>query len=231
MMIKIGVAIVVSLTTARIAAAIVIEYGIANQYEMAKIEKANEDLSKGNWESALRGVNELLRSDAKFFPAYFIRAEIYMDQRKWAAAVADCDAGLKLEPHFIDLAIMRAISNRALRKYAASIAELDHVIAIHPTRLSILSWAFDQRAWLRATCPDAAFRDGQKAIADAKRACAIMKWSDANTLDTLAAAYAEAGDFDSAIKYVQQAMTFSAGKTALCRAHLASFQQHRAIRE
>jgi hypothetical protein len=33
-----------------------------------------------------------------------------------------------------------------------------------------------QRAWLQATCPDPAFRNGQQAVKDAKAACSILQW-------------------------------------------------------
>jgi tetratricopeptide (TPR) repeat protein len=227
---KIVVALLISLTVAPNIFAVVIEYGRGNQQLMGIAMKADQELSKGDEPGALRDVNEALRIDAKFFPAYFIRAKIYLGHGKWAQTVADCDAGLRLEPKFVDLAIMRAIANRGLRRYAASLAELNHVIAIRPPRLSMLSWAFEQRAWLRATCPDAAFRDGQKAIEDAKRACGIMKWGGANAFDALAAAYAEVGDFQSAIKYEQQAITI-AGSGGAFGAHLALFQQRKPIRE
>jgi hypothetical protein len=50
-------------------------------------------------------------------------------------------------------------------------------------------------------------RNGQLAIADAKKACELEKWEIAGHIDTLAAAYAEAGDFDSAIRYEDQAIS------------------------
>ena len=44
-----------------------------------------------------------------------------------------------------------------------------------------------------------AFRNGQQAVKDAKAACSIIGWNNEHMIDTLAAAYAETGDFGSAI--------------------------------
>jgi tetratricopeptide (TPR) repeat protein len=227
---KMVVALLISLTVAPNIFAVVIEYGRGNQQLLGKVLQADDELQKGQAEAALRDANEVLRIDPKFFPAYLIRAEIYLASGKYELAVQDCNVGLKIEPQFVDLAIMRAMANRGLRKYAASLAELDHVIAIRPPRPSMVAMAFNQRAWLRATCPDPAFRDGQKAIADGKRACALTNSKSAVEIDTLAAAYAEAGDFDSANKYEQQAIN-AGGNTATYRAHLASFQQRKPLRD
>ena len=90
-----------------------------------------------------------------------------------------------------------------------------------------------QRAWLQATCPDPAFRNGQQAVKDAKAACSIVIWKDENTIDTLAAACAEVGDFDSAARYAQQALAMKdilPTDSKRIRRHLELFQQHKPIR-
>jgi len=60
-------------------------------------------------------------------------------------------------------------------------------------------------AWLWATCPEERFRDGKKAVEFATRSCELTKWKDANMLRTLAATYANVGEFDKAVEWQEKA--------------------------
>ena len=67
----------------------------------------------------------------------------------------------------------------------------------------------DELAWLLATYPDSKSRDGTEAVQLAERACALTERRIPALLDTLAAAYAEAGDFSRAISTIEEALNLA----------------------
>jgi protein O-mannosyl-transferase len=91
-------------------------------------------------------------------------------------------------------------------------------------------------AWIRATHPDAAFRDGAQAVRLAERACRISTRQTAELLDTLGAAYAEAGRYAEAVATARSAVELARtqGRQALAdeiARHLALYEAGRPYRE
>ena len=60
-------------------------------------------------------------------------------------------------------------------------------------------------AWILATNPNASVRDGAEAVALAQRAVELSGGQEPAILDTLAAAYAEAGRFPEAVEVARKA--------------------------
>lgn len=78
--------------------------------------------------------------------------------------------------------------------------------------------ALNDYAWLLATSPSAKVRDGELAVSQAQ--AAVAKDNRADFLDTLATAYAESGDFESAVRTQRQALAQAVGRDAKLIAEL-----------
>ncbi len=73
----------------------------------------------------------------------------------------------------------------------------------------IAAYEQDSRAWRLATSAQAAERDGRRAAELARQACDACAWKHAGFLETLAAAHAELGQFEDAIRRQQSALSLA----------------------
>jgi tetratricopeptide (TPR) repeat protein len=199
---------------------------------LSAANQANELVKKGDLEGARRLYDIAIHADPKLYLAMYFRGEISMQQHKWEPAIQDFNAVLKISPGFFLAAIKRGDANKQLGRYELSLADYDKVLTLHPM-VGSRGRAKTSRAWLRATCPNAAFRNGQQAVEDAKAACNLCDWREWDYIDTLAAAYAETGDFDSAIKFEQRAISKAKkdANTKGAQQRLALYQQHKPYRD
>jgi tetratricopeptide (TPR) repeat protein len=204
--------------------------GKAHAWVIKFSNDAEKDLAKGDLGGARHNIAESLRYDPAYWPVLYTRAKLFSRERKWDAVRRDCDEIMRQASTFVPAALLRAQANINLGNYAAASKEMDHVISIEPIP-QYYAMAFNQRALFRAICPNPSFRNPHGAVEDAKRACSVTQWREAEPIDTLAIACAEAGDFDSAVRYLEKAMqaydAAELGKTL--PAHLNLFKQHRRL--
>jgi tetratricopeptide (TPR) repeat protein len=208
---------------------ITVVYGRGRAELMRMTLDAQQHLENGDLTGARQLLDAVIQKDTTFYPAYYIRAEVAMQQRRFEDAVRDCDNALRQDSTFAEAALLRAEANYDLGRYSASLREIEHVISIRP-RQDAFAEAYRERARLRLHCPDPAFRNNQQAIKDATLACKLSDWRNSAMIDTLALAYAESGDFDSAIRYEERALSeknLDKEETRVLQHKLESFKQHR----
>jgi len=96
--------------------------------------------------------------------------------------------------------------------------------------------AHNSLAWLLATCPQAALRNGAEAIEHAQRANRLTGDKQLEVLHTLAAAYAEAGRFPEALATVRQALDLATQQNNraladVLRARIALYEARKPYRQ
>src|SRR5262249_47612536 len=132
------------------------------------------------------------------------------------AALADYDAALRVNPNDVETLCGRSFVHFLRGAYAKAVADSDAALERDPNHVKSLVY----RAWIRATCLEEAYRDGKQAVSDAQKAVRLTEGKDAGSLHTLAAAEAECGQFDEAVKWEQQAVDLVAEGR---KAHYLSF--------
>jgi spermidine synthase len=90
--------------------------------------------------------------------------------------------------------------------------------------------ALNNLAMFRASCKQSEFRNGQEAVQLAEAACRLSGRRNPSYLGTLAAAYAEAGQFGDAVKTIQEALALAgaSGANELIPIQTQMLQQFRA---
>jgi tetratricopeptide (TPR) repeat protein len=140
-------------------------------------------------------------------------------------AIAHYRKALDIKPDYVDARY--GLGNALLRR-----GQVEEAIAHYRKALEIkpdLAEVLNNMAWIRATHPDPKFRDGPEAVTLARRVIALSS-ANAAALDTLAAAYAEAGRFADAVQTARKALDLATqqNEQALAESIQAKIQLYQA---
>jgi S1-C subfamily serine protease len=150
------------------------------------------------------------------------RGRYYLRKQRAGLALADFDAAIKLDPENAAAYLGRGQAYRRAKAYEKAVADFNRAIELNAEYAE----AYGALSWLLATCPKAECRDGARAVEAGQQACELTGWKDANLLDTLAAAYAEAGQLDKAVETEAAAVKLAPGKKLeVFRSRLEDYQQ------
>lgn len=115
-------------------------------------------------------------------------------------------------------------------KHAEAVQDYDAAMKLDPEDNGVLN----NLAWVLATSPDDAVRNADRSIELGTKACELTKYEKPHILSTLAAGYAEKGDFESAIKWSKKAVELGGGEEMVgdqLKKELESYEQKKPWRE
>jgi len=122
-------------------------------------------------------------------------------QGKFDQALQQLETARKLAPADSMLQFQSAEILTQSQKTREALGCYEKALELNPT----FAAAMNNLAWILATHPADQIRNGRRAVELAEKACELTKWEMPTLLGTLAAAYAEAGRFDDAIKTAERA--------------------------
>src|SRR5881394_3401769 len=162
----------------------------------AQVALANALLQKRQIDDAIVHYQKAVAIRPDYFLARYGLGHALLEKGQLDGAIEHFRAALLIRPDHPDCHTTLAIALDESGQFAEAIGHYERATGISPQSVSALA----NLAWLLATCPDASFRDGSKAIQLARRADQLSGGTNALVLRTLAAGYAEAGQFEKAIE-------------------------------
>ena len=187
---------------------------------------------KGEYDKAIADCNQALVVNPSFFYAYNNRAIAWNEKGEYDKAIADCNQALAINPSNADAYCNRGFAWQGKGEYDKAIADYNQALAVNPNLVE----AYNGLASLQATCPDARYRDGKKAFENASKGYQLSG-GEYSSLDALAAAYAECGDFDAAKDWEEKAIESAKADKSVDKdkaeypSHLESYKQRKPWRE
>ncbi len=131
---------------------------------------------------------------------HFNDALALVQNEEWNKAISSLSEAIRKNPKDHEAWYFRGLCWSKKGNYQNALDDYYQALDLNPE----YSYGYNALAWLLATCPDPDFRDGPKALDLAWEAVDIK--ADAYNYDTLAAAQAQMGQFEEAIRNQERAI-------------------------
>ena len=171
--------------------------------------------AEGRLDDALDQYNQVLQIHPNDFGAYNNIGLALTGKGKWNEAVDQYAKAIQLNPGFLKAHANLAIALQRLGRSQEAVVHYRAALDLDPQSPE----ALNNLAWILATHPDPALRNGPESLRLAQEALRTAPYKDPLCFATLAAAYAENGRFADAVASARQAeeMAAAAGSKKLAQ--------------
>jgi tetratricopeptide (TPR) repeat protein len=159
----------------------------------------------GRSDEALAHYKEALKIKPDYAEAQYNLGVLLARQGQIDEALACFRTAVKIKPHYAEAQYDLGLLLAGRGRFGQALACYRKAVESRPDFVP----ALNNLAWLQATRPEARLRDATAALELARRAAALTRGSSPGVLDTLAAAYAEAGMFSQAQETVHKALSLA----------------------
>ncbi len=168
----------------------------------AQVSLGNALSAKGRIDEAIAHYQKAIAAQPDHFLARYSLGHALLEKGELEGAIQVCRSALLLRPSDADCQTTLAIALEEKGNPTEAIQHYQKALELAPKSISTLT----NLAWLLATSQDASLRNGAKAIELATQADRLLGGTNTLVLRTLAAAYAENGEFTNAIRTARSAM-------------------------
>ena len=160
---------------------------------------------RGQKADAIAHFRSAVAAKPDFAAAHYNLALTLLDVERLDNAFEQFRQTLALDPGYLDAHTGLGNLLAARGRFAEAMGHYKTVLAVNPENAR----AVQMLAWLQATSPQAVQRNAAEAIELARWACQLTGNRWAEPLDTLGAAYAEAGRFPEAVTAARKALALA----------------------
>jgi len=182
------------------------EVQIQPQFAEAHSNLGTALLSKGRLDEALLHFEKALAANPRLAKVHYNAAIVLVQKGQSREAVDHLQKALQLEPSNAAARIQLGVAWSQVGRMDLAINAWEKTLESEPDNLNA---AYDL-AWVCATFPDDAIRDGRKAVRLAEHTLQLSGENDPRIYRLLAAAYAENHQFDKAIETAQRGSELAA---------------------
>ena len=168
----------------------------------AQVALGNALFQKGLVDDAIVHYEAVLALRPYYVIAHYSLSTALLQKGELDAAISHCRAALSIQPEHAEARINLAVALDQKGQIADAIVNYEEALTISPQSIP----AQNNLAWLLATCSNASLRNGNKALELARQADQLSSGANLIVRRTLAAAYAEIGQFANAIEIAQHAL-------------------------